>query len=192
MTNPGVYILKHPTGIFYIGSTGWFENRRDEHNSRLRNNGHHNPVLQEAYNSNSVVEYEFFSTANREAAYTLEKQMILANASKPELLNREHNGFIPVISEQARIRSTQLRTGVSLTSIHREKIAKGLTGKTRSLEAISKTALANGTPVLIDDVVYSSACAAARILGVVQGTVNNRVKSTDPRWVGWVGKLENK
>lgn len=56
----GTYMIKHPSGIFYIGQTVNYITRQRNHLSQLNRNTHHATLLQDAYNLNPNIEWEFF------------------------------------------------------------------------------------------------------------------------------------
>lgn len=57
----GAYMIKHPSGIFYIGQTVNYITRQRNHLSQLNRNIHHATLLQNAYNQNPIIEWEFLA-----------------------------------------------------------------------------------------------------------------------------------
>lgn len=84
----GAYILTHvDTGIFYVGSTGDFVSRKGDHYHLLRHDKHHSRILQQVYNDNQNISFQFFPTETREDAYDLEQKLLDDNSRNNRMSN---------------------------------------------------------------------------------------------------------
>jgi group I intron endonuclease len=85
----GAYVLTDTyTGQFYIGSSVDINNRFNEHIQTLNRNAHQNLNLQNLWNTGRCnLELGIFPTETREAAYSLEQELIINNKDSPSLLN---------------------------------------------------------------------------------------------------------
>lgn len=181
----GVYVIRHPSGIFYIGSARDLIKRRDEHNSRLRNNGHHCARLQEAYNVDDRLEWEYHYIDDRDEAYAFEKELIQQNANNAGLLNLVFNGYRCHSWEMANAASADLRRGVPLTDEHRQKISVGLAKANITPEVRASWHVNKKKPVVINGVYYPGGKDAGIALGVDNVTLLRRCRSNNPKWVDW-------
>lgn len=181
-----MYIITHPSsGVFYIGSATCHLSRRDEHNSRLRNNVHHCKKLQDAYNANSDLVWEFQETETREEAYALEKSRIAQHAGDPGLLNMQYNGYKPVISEKARAATSASKLGTPLSDIHRKRISQGMLRGGQSPETVQRLADKLKKDICVEGVVYKGYADVAQKYNVNMSTVLRRLKSANPLYSGW-------
>lgn len=85
----GAYVLTDSyTGQFYIGSSVDVNNRFNEHIQTLNRNVHQNLNLQNLWNTGRCsLELQIFPTETREAAYSLEQELIINNKDSTLLLN---------------------------------------------------------------------------------------------------------
>ncbi|QBJ02599.1 endonuclease [Pseudomonas phage Psa21] len=183
--NTGAYVIKHRSGIFYIGSATDLIKRRDEHNSRLKNNGHHCKRLQTAFNANGDLIWEYYYTTTREEAYEMEKKLIKQHANDPGLTNQFHNGYKPPSLVKAVKKSADLRRGVTLSNEHKTNISNGLLKANISPEARNARVARKKKPVIINDKKYASAKDAAKILNVDDVTLLRRCRSDNPKFANW-------
>ena len=181
----GAYIIQHPSGLFYIGSATDLIKRRDEHKSRLRNNGHHVKRLQDAYNANNELVWEYHYTATREEAFQKEKELIQLQKGDPGILNYVYTDWKPVVSQAARNKSTELRTGVPLTTQHRKNISHGLKNNPLAVAGRIRAAEKNRRTIKVCGKEYRGAAEVAKEYGVNKTTVARRCRSKDPRFKDW-------
>ena len=89
--NPVVYILTLKTsGMFYIGSTQNFDRRLKEHFSSLKNNCHHNKLLQKAWFNNEEIIFSLIPMSTRQECYEFE-EILIKSLSKSDCSNRMTN-----------------------------------------------------------------------------------------------------
>lgn len=181
----GVYIFRHTTGYFYIGSTGNFEKRRGEHLGLFRNGNHHVKIIQNVFKSDTEITWEFFPAESRDAAYTLEMEMIAHHTGNPLLTNQWGTDWKQTWPELARERSLAVRTGRPLSDEHRNKISQSMKGRQKSAEHIEAVISKKRKAVIVDGVEYLSCAHASKVLGVCANTVMNRARSTDPQFDTW-------
>lgn len=89
--NPVVYILTLKTsGMFYIGSTQNFDRRLKEHFSSLKNNCHHNKLLQKAWFNDEKICFSLIPMSTRQECYDFEDALI-KSLSKSNCSNKLTN-----------------------------------------------------------------------------------------------------
>ena len=79
-----VYFIYLSTGHFYIGSTGQFDKRINNHFNQLRSGTHYNLNLQKAWNkTNGSFMVSSIQTSSRDEAYQLEQESIARALNSP-------------------------------------------------------------------------------------------------------------
>lgn len=74
---PAVYVIYHyNTEKIYVGSTHNLYNRINQHKQRLFNNTHRNKNLQNAFNIDKLLTFNFIKTDTKEEAVSLEQEII--------------------------------------------------------------------------------------------------------------------
>lgn len=116
----GVYLIRHSSGVVYVGSSLDVGGRKSGHLSMLRNNQHSNQRLQEAYNRDPNVVFYARATDTRDEAYNLEGELIRKYVSAGEGVNQLMDPRSP--------------KGVKLTLEHRMAVSLGNLGKEVSPE----------------------------------------------------------
>lgn len=82
---PAVYVIYHyNTEKIYVGSTHNLYNRINQHKQRLFNNTHRNKNLQNAFNIDKLLTFNFIKTNTKEEAVNLEQEII--NLSNKNIL----------------------------------------------------------------------------------------------------------
>lgn len=123
MSNVGTYIIRHPsTGVFYIGSTSNYAHRKAQHTYLLRRGQHHAPLLQQAWEMNPEITWEFTPFESQVSAEQHEQQLLIQNFGSLLMAN---------VSLNARGQST-------LSDETRNKISAANTGRVQSEETIRK------------------------------------------------------
>lgn len=183
----GVYIFRHPSGLYYIGSTGNFNNRRWEHESLFRHGKHHLTKLQNILKDPSELTWEYFPTACRDSAYELELAKIQACSSDSNMLNQQGNGWTPNFTFEHRSAAGKAKKGIKLSDEHKANISAGLkrVGFKTDPSVIAMAHEARRIPITVDGVNYVSFQDAADAFGLCINTVRNRVNSDKERWSGW-------
>jgi len=163
----GVYqITNEETGMFYIGSSINIQSRLTEHFCRLRNNGHSNSHLQNAYNkygecSFSAIVLEEISMENlrdreqfwldkteafhRDIGYNISPSVSNQEVSEEtrQKIGKQSSGRI-VTSEENRKRSESLKR-------HWQDNTPPWTGRKHTLEAIAKMRVAQKGRVITEE-----------------------------------------
>lgn len=192
-----VYIITHPhTGVFYIGQSGNFSNRRLSHLKMLRGNSHHASLLQEAWNIEQHLTWEQIPCETVEQAVALERDMIVARKENPLLANsRMAREFTPEARQNMAIGIKQSWTperkkqrSIKMTgSVHTaatiEKMRASAKGFSEGVNR--KAAEKRRIQIEIDGTVYRTAQIAARETGWDIVTVLKRARSEKPEWRSW-------
>lgn len=193
------YILRHPSsGVFYIGSTGAFKNRLQSHLRQLKMCTHPIKLLQEVYTFLPELSVETFETETLTEARAKERELIASNRGNPRLSNRMSNQLTAAQlaankvrcgvprTESTKAKISALHKGKLVSDIARERMASRKRGVPRPDGFIDRLAIINSVPVTIDGVKYESQKVAARHFGISTSSVRARLKSTKPKWSGWV------
>ena len=129
----GAYILTHvDTGIFYVGSTRNFYNRKKEHLHLLKNDKHHSRVLQKVYRDNQNISYQFFPTETREDAFDLEQKLLDENSQNKYMSNIAINSRLATkglyVSPETKAKMSRANLGRKHTEEAKQKISEAHMG----------------------------------------------------------------
>lgn len=173
----GVYILRFPTGHFYIGSTGDFNRRRNKH---IRDflSGRQSQRMQVLFTNPEVLNWDWIDCVSREHAYVVEAQYIDRYIGDPfccNTVNPKDPG--------------RHQLGVPMDESIRNKIAEPKKGRRHSeAHAVAMkqaTQESRGHKVEVDGVTYPSIREAGRDLGVTGPTVLSRARSSRSEFATW-------
>lgn len=176
----GAYAIHHPpTGKAYVGSTGDLYQRKKQHESMLRNGTHPNRPLQEAFDANPTIEFEFLLTSfSKEEA---------VKAEQLALNNHLSSGCLFNLSADAELAGKGVpRSAETIEKLRQQKLGKKLSEEHRQKLAVilKKTNANRAHMVSIDGVVYESQKAAIAALGVPKSTFARRLDSDKfPTWI---------
>ena len=196
----GTYMIKHPSGIFYIGQTVNYITRQRNHISQLNRNTHHATLLQDAYNLNPNIEWEFFNTTDGIEAIALEDYYIRVNIGNPNMANKVGNEYS--FSDEHRKNISLAGLGRTQSDEHRAKTSDHFKTVERTADwcsAISDSMKnsdamkANMQRIHIaarrkvtDGVnVYASLKDAATAHGIHSASAIERIRSTSIRFIDW-------
>lgn len=180
----GAYIITHsPTGYYYIGSTGNFRERYNQHRKHLSGNRHANYKLQSIFTSREDLEYEFFPTPTREAAYLEEQRLLDKHYSDRFCCNVGKSSLDPTLGvitlemRQANIqKAAQANIGRKFSTEHREKLSLSHLGNTRSDETRAAISLSKSRAIEIDGIRYASIAIASTELQINPNTIRTRLR----------------
>lgn len=205
-------VLHVPTDMEYVGSTNDVYTREAVHRSRLKLGIHPNKNLQEAFNNNPTISFQYEPTDTKEVALAKEQRYLLENAESGKLFNKALDvmapgkGIIPSeetrkkISEaglgrrhtnetkvQMSISSLGKNSGTKRTDTHKAAISNRHKGVPLSDEHRSKLhqarQLMGKSVVVIDGNEYPTKVAAAKELGISKPTVSARINNPNfPNW----------
>lgn len=176
----GAYKLVHvKTGMFYIGSSANFYERRVNHITQLRRNEHYCKKLQELYREDPHFTFEFFLAGRDEKAIVLAvdaEQMLLDEYKDSKLLLNESSGA----SLAARNKTPESRKKVSEfmkafkgTPEFKAEQAEKAKGYWKDPEYRKK----KSRRILIDGVIYASIKEASETLKIHPFTIGHRLKN---------------
>lgn len=195
----GVYIIRHSSGLFYIGSTGNYTRRKIAHQSTLKSGRHANSKLQAAFNTCPGLTWELVPKGTIEEARQFERELLQANYMHPFIANYtvaqpfspEHKQALcdakthSPLSEEHRNKISQARLGHRHTTETIEKMSKSRVGKPQSEEWADRRAESKRIGVTVNGVSYRSAVDAAAALSISRTTVLRNVRSQDPKHGEW-------
>lgn len=180
----GVYTITHPkSGLFYIGSTGNYLQRKWHHENRLRHNIHRNHKLQIAFNQDPCLTWDFNECSTVEEARLLERQLIQGNAHSMDIANHQ---FVCGHSEETKLKMSKALIGTVHSDATREKMSVTRTGQTKTQEWHNQIMESVRKKVSINGVEYESMTEASRQLGVPLHVVRYRLKSDSNKYAGWI------
>lgn len=192
----GIYYIRHPCGVFYIGRTSNFRQRRNNHISNLRRNIHDASLLQEAYNAQPELEWEFIQTLSVEDSVKLEMLHIKMHSGNPNLANQLGNGY--TLSEDHRAAITKAQTGTKQSQVTRARRSESMKlvprtaeWEERRLNALRSTdKLKAPRPdrrkaISVDGKIYHGVQTTADTFKIDPSTVLARIKSTDVKFANW-------
>lgn len=191
----GAYIAKHPSGVFYVGQTGNIVNRKRQHLRELELGTHHSAKLQEAFNSDSRLEWEFIETTDKAEAIALEDYYLKINSNNPLICNNYGVTFInPRVDGYTGVKqseATVAKRAASLRGLKRsEQSIRNLSEShlnsdkcKRHMDHLHETAKRG---VIVDDVIYPSVKDTAQAYNIHSATVIQRINSKTERFSGWI------
>lgn len=166
----GCYTLTHkPSGCFYVGTAKNPIGRKYTHLHLLKKGEHGNSSLQSLWNRTEGKgwEWSFIIFGNKEAAYDHEQSVIDQHYGKPETSLLNHSG------------SARDHINALMTLDVRER---QVLGATTALRALFSQA------IVVDGREFSSATAAAAVLGVNQSTVSRWANNPNNPKAYWKDK----
>ena len=177
----GAYTIFHlASGKVYVGSTSDLYHRKQQHLSLLRGNTHPNARLQEAYNYDGRLVFEYSLTNfSVERALEIEQLIIDQYFDSGILFNYGRDAVCPT-------------RGITKTDEQIEKIRNSKIGVKQNLtpemlelrrEIIGKVNEVQQRPVVVDGVRYPSIFNASKELDVPKTTVWNRLNN--PNFDSW-------
>ena len=169
------YTIFHPaTRKVYVGSTSDLYRRKHQHVFLLRKKSHPNARLQEAYNFDDELVFEYSLTNfSVKQAQDIEQLILDQYFDFNILFNYGRNALYPTrgikkTSDQIKeIRA--LKTGIKLNLS-----SEALESRRVSVEKINEI---SRKPIIINSVEYSSIFSASEELGIPKSTIRHRVRS---------------
>ena len=166
----GIYAITHEDGGTYVGSTEDLYHRKNQHRHLLREGKHPNAPLQEAYNSNPNISFEYSLTNGDVArARQLEQELLDKHHGSNAMFNVASDAVASgkgmVRSEETIRKNREAHAGKKLTAEHRYRISNGL----------MKSDAKHTRPVVIEGSTYESIEEASRNIGMPKSTIRNRI-----------------
>lgn len=212
----GAYLITDPvSGKVYAGSSGNIGARMREHRSTIQNGTHSNVNMRELMVGRQVSELvvQIVECENREEAFVKEQHLLdrfsgtdlLLNRAKDSQSNRSFNwtekertaqserlkGHIK--SPETCERLSRSLTGRKFSNAHRDSISAS--AKVRANQGLVpqliQQAQRSKKPVVIDEVQFESAAAAATHFGLKETTMLYRLSSTSKQFQNWRYKENN-
>lgn len=196
-SGPAVYLIKHPaSGKMYVGSTGNFYEREDNHRKELSRGRHGNQPLQAAFNADNSIWFWYLLVADADLACDYEQLILDRFKGTGVLFNIATDARAPgkglIRSDETRKRMSESHVGKTHSEESRRKMSESLTGTVFTAErcmnisnALKSSDRVNRSAVVIEGVHYESASDAARTHCVTPATVLNRVKNPSERFSRW-------
>lgn len=210
---PGAYIIFHiGSKNVYIGSSGDLYRRLIKHKSMLNKGTHKNKNLQKEFDrhENKNMIFITYPTSNKEEATTLEQNLLDSYNGNPRLLNIAtdaliaQNGQKHTDETRTKLRAAMARRivdpgfGKHMSEVNRKRFTNPEIKKQQSdlikrawqnpktREAMLAANQRKRKPLLINNVEYTCAGEAAKILNVNKALIVGRIKSR--HWPLWVYK----
>ena len=208
------YLIRHETsGLFYIGSTDSFYRRQINHLSKLRRGEHYNRLLQYAYDLDKNITWETIEFETRDQAAEHEYKLIREHSDDPKMVNVIGAPARPETKEKMKAAWTEDRkeerrvevekywtddfyknkslamTGTKASLETKEKMSAQRKGSKKSVEWAAEMAKRISKAIIIDGVEYPSKAAASKHLGIPEKTLGHRIKSSNPKFEGYVLKV---
>lgn len=208
------YLIRHLTsGLFYIGSTDSFCRRQINHLSKLRRGEHYNKLLQYAYDLDKNLKWETIEFETRELAAEHEYKLIRDYSNDPNMVNvigapasleTKEKMKAAWTEDRKEDRRTEVEkywtedfyknksvsmTGTKASVETKEKMSAQRKGSVKSITWAAEMAKRISKAVIIDGIEYPSKASAAKQLGLAVKTLDHRIKSTNPKFVGYVLKV---
>lgn len=179
----GTYIIRHPsTGVFYIGSTGNFKQRKIMHSCRLKTGVHSNKKLQESYNLDPVIEWEFTPLPELQVARATEERLIRDNANNDLITNVV---FVRGHTQESKDLMSAVKIGGVHTVETKEKMSSARLGASKDPDWVERIATKVRKRVVVDGVEYDSLTSTATAYGISLQLVAYRINSISPKYAGW-------
>lgn len=129
MIKSGIYLIENvKNGKIYIGCSKNIVSRKSGHFRDLKNNRHHNPILQRSFNNNSedCFEFKVLIRCSESDLLFWEQHFIDKYVPEYNILKNADRPTDFYFSDERKAKLSELKTGVVFSEDHRKNISNSL------------------------------------------------------------------